>query len=265
MGLDRSGLVELAPGMAGAEAACVTMAAELVRQRREAGTDGQTVLWIDRDGDSRLSGTAAVMGGGQAIVLRPSCDADAWWACEQAARCPSVAAIIARLGSSAAGDVAARRLKLAQEAGGGLVVLVHPSDRTAGGACWSDLRLSVRYAASESDEPLPLCWQPEWSVEVLYRRGGLAGQRLTLTASESDETPTLDDLLTGEPSPNHEPHRTKPDGRERDVHPLPLAAELADPTRSAWAERPPKIDRRLRRPIRRPAATTGQQAVGRPA
>ena len=281
LGLCQGGVVELTPDGPEAESACLAMASELVRQQPvRADESRRCTLWIDRPAGRHLFGCGRESGGD--VVLRPSSDADTWWACEQAARCPAVAAVVARIGRSAGGDVAARRLKLAQESGGGLVLLVHPPGRQGGGACWSDLRVSVRYAAPGPGGLLPLVWQPRWEAEVLYRPGGLAGERLVLEQPTAEELPTPDDLLTGDQPDTTRTHTTQTKEIQRDGHPLPLAAELADPTGASRADRttspawtddpmrqasvpeiPQTIDRRLRRPVRR--SQRQQPVVGRPA
>ncbi|HEY3244366.1 MAG TPA: hypothetical protein VGM03_13555, partial [Phycisphaerae bacterium] len=58
-------------------------------------------------------------------VVRPRCPADAFWAVDQALRCPAVGAVIAPL--EKLDDRASRRLQLSAEAGGGLGLLLRPA------------------------------------------------------------------------------------------------------------------------------------------
>lgn len=103
------------------------------------------------------------------VLIRPTDRRLVLWAAEQALRCRAVGATICRVGPRL-DPVAARRLRLAVEAGGGLGLLVRPAAREPP---FSDVRLAVRPVRSGSKETL--C--PRWEVETVYVRNGREGER----------------------------------------------------------------------------------------
>ena len=93
----------------------------------------------------------------------------ALWATEQALRCNGLTATLALL--DRLDTTAARRLKLAAEAGGGLGLLVRsglPREPP-----FADVRLIVRPVRSEASETL----RPRLELEAVYQRNGREGVR----------------------------------------------------------------------------------------
>jgi protein ImuA len=144
------------------------------------------------------------------VILRPAKEADAVWALDQALRCRGVGAVFAECDRLDVRDF--RRLQLAAEAGGTLGLLLRP-DRLRGQPTWADVRLEVRRSFRPSS--FVLHPSPAWRlhVELLRCRGAAGGQSVVL---ELDETAGIWREATHDAP-----------------HPLPVAAELADPT-PAW-------------------------------
>lgn len=141
------------------------------------------------------------------IFVHPETTSDTIWAIDQAARTSAVAAVFADVQSL--DDRAARRLQLAAEAGGGLVLLLR-SLAARGAPSWAEVQWSVRALnrprtggeSTSSTGPSPLQqfqqrrYLPEsntngagqgsqrdrWlQVHLLRNRGSKAGTRLELT------------------------------------------------------------------------------------
>ena len=110
----------------------------------------------------------SALGAGRVLLIRPGSDRDRLWAIECSLRCPGVAATVAALPANV-DPVAARRLKLAADAGGGFGILIRPA--AAGREpCWADVRLEVSPAAGpgvRERDTLRL----RWHVRALRRRG----------------------------------------------------------------------------------------------
>jgi len=154
------GTVELV----GPEPATLMLAAWLAARR-----EGPVVL-IDSAGDIAPQGLMTLGLDPRRLVMVRSADKRlALWTAEQALRCPAVAATLCRIGPRLA-TTAARRLKLAAEAGGGMGFVVRSSAREPP---FADARLKVRPIASASRETL--C--PRWEAEALYVRNGTEGLR----------------------------------------------------------------------------------------
>lgn len=145
------------------------------------------------------------------LAVQPQTDADAYWAIDQALRCPAVAAVwsVAALGGSHSGDFLGgvnerwlRRFQLAAEAGGTLGLFVRPISE-ARRPSWCDFRwlLAARSntercasrhrwrdqltATAAGRENISLCDDEQaWrliDVQLLKCRGGTtAGQTLSL-------------------------------------------------------------------------------------
>lgn len=149
--------------LCGPEPATLTLAAWLAAQR-----NGPAIL-IDPTGTVYPHALARLgLDLSRVVVVRPT-PALTLWSMEQALRCPAVATTLCRIGPRLA-TTAARRLKLAAEAGGGIGLAVRPAAREPP---FADARLVVRPVASEGKETL--C--PRWEVEAVYVRGGTEGLR----------------------------------------------------------------------------------------
>ena len=149
--------------LCGPEPATLTLAAWLAAQRK-----GPAIL-IDPTG--AVSPHALALLGldlKRIATVQPS-QRLTLWAMEQALRCPAVATTLCRIGPRLA-TTAARRIKLAAEAGGGVGLAVRPAAREPP---FADARLVVRPVRSEGQETL--C--PRWEVEAVYVRGGTEGLR----------------------------------------------------------------------------------------
>jgi len=158
------------------------------------------------------------------LILRPANEADAVWALDQALRCRGVGAVWAACDRLDVRDF--RRLQLAAEAGGTLGLLLRP-DRLRGQPTWADVqwrvspvcRVQKRSAWHQKQRGkkvhvAPLM-HPTWQlhVELLRCRGAAGGASVILELDES--AGIWLEVLHEAP------------------HPLPVAAELADPT-PAW-------------------------------
>ena len=158
------------------------------------------------------------------VILRPAKAADMVWALDQALRCRGVGAVWAACDRLDVRDF--RRLQLAAEAGGTLGLLLRP-DRLRGQPTWADVQWEVRSMKDEvrsrKHKP-PAVFRPSsfvlrpsspWRlhVELLRCRGAAGGASVIL---ELDESAGIWREAIHEAS-----------------HPLPVAAELADPT-AVW-------------------------------
>jgi protein ImuA len=154
------GTVELV----GPEPAALTLAAWLAARR-----DGPAVVIDPAESVFPRALKALGLDPRRVATVRPPDKRLALWALEQALRCAAVAATLGRIGPTLA-TTAARRLKLAAEAGGGIGLIVRPAAREPP---FGDARLKVRPVRSERKDTL--C--PRWEVEAVYVRGGREGQR----------------------------------------------------------------------------------------
>jgi protein ImuA len=126
------------------------------------------------------------------LVLRPTTEADALWALDQALRCPGVGAVWAPWEKFDPRDF--RRLQLAAECGGTLGLLIRPA-RQRGQPTWADVQWEVRARKSKVQSPRSKVRRPRtldfgpwaWLIEVeLVRCRGAAGSQVVLL--ELDET-----------------------------------------------------------------------------
>jgi len=187
---------------------------------REACREGGTLVVLDRQ--QTFYPPAATAWGidlDRLIVVRPQSARDELWAAVESLRSPAVAAMwgaIDRLDSRAF-----RRLQLAAQAGRTLGLLLRPPS-ARGQPSWADVRLAVESRAKSRESRagiLALDSLRHVHVWVLRTRGGRPGGSATLDIDDAAHT-------VREASANHVPH------------PLPVAAELADPvdrSRSARA------------------------------
>lgn len=109
------------------------------------------------------------------LFVRPRRAQEALWAAEEAARTAGLAAVVAELGEEAADLVAARRLQLAAESAGGLVLLLRP--RGASPAAPARTRLEIAARVSR-----PAAWSagkapgaPTFRARIARVRGGRLG------------------------------------------------------------------------------------------
>jgi protein ImuA len=182
-GLQRGTLVEWLTKRSGAGSTTLALLAA-----REASKGGELV--VVGDSAHQFYAPAALALGiapQQLVILRPTNEADAMWALDQALRCPGVAAVWAHLPRLAERDF--RRLQLAAEEGGALGLLGRPA-RARGQPSWAELQLLI--------EPIAAGGNRRLRVEVLRARGGVAGASLTVE---------IDDI-TGEvrEAPHERPH-----------------------------------------------------------
>jgi protein ImuA len=160
------GMVELV----GPEPATLTFAAWLAARR------GGPAVVIDLGGGLFARGLAAAgLDPRRVATVRPPDRRLALWALELSLRCAAVAATLARLGPTLA-TTAARRIKLAAEAGGGVGIVARPAAREPP---FGDVRLRVRPVVAGRKDTL--C--PRWEVEAVYQRGGREGGRCVVEAT----------------------------------------------------------------------------------
>ncbi len=190
-GVRRGALVELLDaGAAGAE----TVAAALVRAVcRSPGA----VVVVDPAGEFYPPALAAWgVPADRLVVVRPSGDADALWAADQALRSRATVAVWLRRDRLAPHDF--RRLQLSAAEGGGIGILLRPA-RARGQPSWADVQLAV--------SPWPGGRGRRLRVEVTRCRCGVPG-----AAAEVE----LDDVTGCEREGGHDA-----------TAPMPAAAELA--------------------------------------
>ncbi len=131
---------------------------------------GGTLAAIDAGG---LPSAWPALGAGRVLLIRPGSDRDRLWAIERCLRCPGLAATVAFLPANV-DPVAARRLKLAVDAGGGVGVLIRPAAARRE-PCWADVRLEVSPAAGpgvREQDTLRL----RWHVRALRTRGRISDE-----------------------------------------------------------------------------------------
>ncbi len=131
---------------------------------------GQWLLYLDQPGDFYPPAAASLgVRMERLVVVRPRRSVEALWACEQALRCRSVAAVIAPLPGLS--SYISRRLQLAAERGGGLGLIL----RSDHGADASFAATRLRCDA----QPRP--WDsPAVQVTVLKLRDGRSSGPLTI-------------------------------------------------------------------------------------
>ena len=238
-------LAEWLSGLARSGAATLSLLAA-----REACRPGGVLVVIDRQ--QMFYPPAAAAWGidlNRLIIVRPRSARDELWAAVQALHSPAVAALWAMIDRLDAR--AFRRLQLAAEAGRTLGLLLRPA-YVRGQPSWADVRLEV---SPLSVVRRPLHWHhgPRTTdhgrfvqVRVLRIRNGRAGN---CTKLQIDDTAhTVQEVKEGyrlsaigyQPSLLVDNRQPIADSRElnHDTHPLPVAAQLADPaapSRSARA------------------------------
>jgi len=183
-GLRRATLVEWLSCGAGSGASTLAFSVA-----QAAGASGGAIVVMDR---RQLFYPPAAAGLGfdlqQLIVIRPSTEADDIWALDQAARCPSVAAVL-WWGERLDGRHF-RRLQLACEASGSLGLLVRPHT-VRGEPSWAHVRLLIQNFAQ------PVVQQAysgrRVRVELLKCRSAAAGASVELEID--DETGKISEAV----------------------------------------------------------------------
>jgi hypothetical protein len=224
-GLRHGMLVEWLSALPGSGAATLSLLAA-----REACRRGGTLVVIDRQ--QTFYPPAAVAWGvdpRRLIVVHPRSRRDELWAAVQALRSPATAAMWATI--DRLNDRAFRRLQLAAQAGRTLGLVLRPA-RTQDQPSWADVRLWVgtggwglgtgesrQFPSPQSLAPSPLRGV---QIRVLRCHGGRPGGLTTLE---------IDDRAYAVREANRGvPLRASPAvPKSNDTHPVPLAAELADP------------------------------------
>jgi hypothetical protein len=228
-GLRHGMLVEWLSALPGSGAATLSLLAA-----REACRAGGMLVVIDRR--QTFYPPAAVAWGvdpQRLIVVHPRSLRDELWAAVQSLRSPATAAMWAAI--DRLDDRAFRRLQLAAQAGRTLGLVLRPA-RARDQPSWADVRLWVgKFRISDfglritSANPQSAIRNPQCfahsryvHVQVLRCHGGRPGNSTTLEID--DAAYAVREVNRGVPL------RTGPAvPKSNDTHPLPLAAELADP------------------------------------
>lgn len=180
---------------------------------------GAMQVWVSNRDSTFPSGLFALdQNSNQKLWIHPPNHHAALWACEQSARCRGVGAVFADVPRT--DGTAFRRLKLAAEVGGGLVVLwrLASSERET---TFADARLRVGIVEQDvasSTVKSPLSYRPQLRIDVLYQRGLAERRSFLLSWNDFDD-------------------------------PVPVVSELADSTSPQRTDRKPA--QRKRKPRRR--------------
>lgn len=169
---------------------------------------GQVVLIADAELPSPLAWTAFGVPLQQLLVIRTASLRESLWAAEQSLRCAGVAAVTVTVGRTLPVNV--QRLKRAAEAGRTAGILLRPTS-VQRETCWSDFRFLVQ--PEHDDNTTAVALRQQWRLQALYQRGAVNGA---------------------------EHMRVQLDDNARwhiETHPLPVAAELADPAISQRRKR----------------------------
>ncbi|MFT8246747.1 ImuA family protein [Roseomonas sp. BN140053] len=162
-GLPRAALHEILAAGAGAAAG---FAALLLAR------SGGTVFWIARRPDAWPPGLARFgLSPSRLVLVQAEAESDALWAMEEALRCPAVSgALLMHEASGRPPDgVAARRLQLAAETGGGIGLLLREDEDSPGPVlATTRWRISGRAGTGLSRHDLG---DPQWCLELLRARG----------------------------------------------------------------------------------------------
>ncbi len=171
------------------------------------------------------------------IVLQPRTARDELWTAVQSLRSPIVAAVWAAI--ERIDDRAFRRLQLAAEAGRTLGLLLRPAN-ARGQPSWANVRLLAKSARQGDKErgrqgehhgqfvslspclPVSLSFSARRvEVRVLHCHGGRPDKSAMLE---------IDDVAHAVREVCRQPIADSQQPHSHDPHPLPLVAELADPT-----------------------------------
>jgi len=130
---------------------------------REVCPQGQPIVLIDPRRQIYPAALAALGWDlARVVMIRPNCERETLWACEEALRCEAVGVVWAQLDDCSGTPF--RRLRLAAEQSSGMGLLLRP-EKSLQQPSWAEARLVVQPQPS-LDESLRL------RVEVVYRQGG---------------------------------------------------------------------------------------------
>jgi hypothetical protein len=194
---------------------------------REASGQGGIVVVVDRR-QMFYPPAAAAWGVDLArlIVVHPQTAREELWAAVQSLRSPVVAAVWASI--ERLDDRTFRRLQLAAEAGRTLGLLLRPAS-ARGQPSWADVRLLAKsrgYGAGSLESLSACCRRIE--VRVLRCHGGRPGGSAYLEID--DAAHAVREVKPGALRPNYPTLSANTIFTNHDTHPLPVVAELADPT-----------------------------------
>jgi protein ImuA len=127
-----------------------------------------TVLWVAQEPDAWPPGLARFgLAPADLVLVQAPRALDGLWAMEEALRCPGVAGAL--LVTETLDLTAARRLRLAAEAGGAIGLLLRPDAEDAGAsAALTRWRVGALAGAGSAHE----LGDPRWQLELLRCRGG---------------------------------------------------------------------------------------------